>query len=105
MTKNTKTPFGLLGFGALLLSLCGCANIATSRTAPDGTRTTFNATTLFGNSSLQKLDVDRQTEKTYGGLKIGSLDNETNTESIKAAGEAFGNALGTALKKSISPVP
>lgn len=87
----------------IALSLCGCANISSKRVDKDGNTHSFRALTLFGNSAISKLDVDRKTAQTYGGLKIGSIENQTNTDAITAAGEAFGNAIGTALKNSLTP--
>lgn len=91
---------------AALLLCSGCANISQTRTERQGTNTTtvtFRAVTLFGNTALTKLDVDHKTDKTYGGLKIGTVENESNAEAIKAAGEAFGNAAAAAMKSAVKP--
>lgn len=94
--KELLIGIGFLAAGLIALFLMvGCANISTSRVDKDGTTHKFRALTFFGNSSLQKLDVDHKTDKTYGGLKIGSLENETAAEAIKAITEA---AVAGAIK-------
>jgi hypothetical protein len=89
----------------LLLSSSACTSIKQTRTEADGTRFSVSAVTIFQKSALSKLDADSKTAQTYHGLKIGTFDSETQNDSLKAAGEAFGTAVGAALKKSLIPAP
>lgn len=94
----------LMTLSLLALTLSGCTKLSIERTDKDGTVVRFKSANLFQNSSMSKLSVDKKTTGgSYSGLSIGSVDNDTATEAIKAAGEAFGNAAAAAARKAIVP--
>lgn len=87
----------------LLLASAGCTNIQITKTALDGSKVQFNATSLFSNTTLKGLGVESSTKTTSNLLKLSTGQTEPNAESITASGAALGELIGTAAKTAVKP--
>lgn len=79
-----------------ILALCGCASISVTKVAPDGTKTTMTAKTLFSNTAVKGLTLDGTTKTTTNLLKVAGSTTEPNPEAITASASALGELVGAA---------
>lgn len=88
-------------------ALTGCTSLRVDETKVDGSKVSFNATSLFSNSTLKGLKVAGTTKTTSALLGVTAGATEPNVESITASGEALGNLIGTAAaaaaKSTVKP--
>lgn len=94
------------------LLLCGCAMHRTLdvTTTIDPTtkiqtkdRTSYVGISWFNKTSVTGLEVGKRTGKETTTLSLGKANTETQTEAIKALGEALGAGLAAGVKKTATP--
>lgn len=96
----------LLPCAALLCG--GCAHVTTVEETfnPDTQgydRTKFSGTFCFNRGAVEGLQVGQRSGKESTTLKVSKGTTETQTEAIKALGEALGAGIATGAKKAIIP--
>ena len=91
----------------LILGLTGCAfHRTTEITYEQGLptdKTTFVGISFFNRTAVEGLTVGQRTDKETSVLSLKKGSTETQTEAIKAAGEALGAGIATGVRKSIVP--
>jgi hypothetical protein len=98
----------LLSIAGLAFLLCGCAHVTTVEETynPDTQgydRTRFSGTFWFNKGAVEGLQVGQRSGKESTTLKVSKGTTETQTEAIRALGEALGAGIATGAKKAIIP--
>lgn len=97
-----------LSIAAILAIGSGCAfNRTTENTFNPETnsqdRTTYVGFSFFNKTAVTALKVGARTKTGSTTLSLGEGSTETQSESIKSAGEALGAGIAAGVKKSIAP--
>lgn len=66
-------------------------------------RTSYVGISFFNRTSVTGLEVGKRTGKETTTLSLGKAQTETQTEAIKALGEALGAGIAAGAKKAIVP--
>lgn len=91
----------ILTLSAIIFCSSGCARLVYERTDKDGEKVKTVVSGLFMNSSISKLQLDNQTEKSRHGLAVGGIQQDVNTEAIKAAGDVVSQVTAAAVQGAV----
>lgn len=90
------------------LALVGCAHVSTieetyNPETKGNDRTKFSGFFFFNRGGVEGLTVGKRSDKTSTTLSVAKGSTETQSEAIKAAGEALGAGIAAGVKKAVVP--
>jgi hypothetical protein len=91
-----------------VLLMTGCAfNRTTENTFNPETQTvdkvTYVGFSCFNKTAVEGLTVGQRSKSSSATLSLAKGNTETQTEAIKAAGEALGAGIAAGVKKAVAP--